>query len=366
MTQPSPQQPVNLFEYEALAQERLSQMAYDYYASGSGDEITLGLNRTALDRIRLIPRVLIDISQRDASTTVLGTPVTTPILIAPTAFHKLAHPDGEAATARAAAEADIIMTLSTLSNTNLEDVAAAADGPRWFQLYIHRDRDLTRSLVERAENAGYRALCITVDAPLLGRRERDVRNRFALPPDLSLANVEEHLRALLPSGAPDSALAGYAAQLFDQTINWDDIGWLKSITSLPIVLKGIHHPDDARLAVEHGVQAIIVSNHGARQLDSVPATIDMLPPIADAVGGDIEILLDGGIRRGTDIVKALALGARAVLLGRPILWGLAVDGQAGVAHVLRLLTAEFDLAMALLGVTSVAGFSRRLLWDGPA
>ncbi|MQG21560.1 MAG: alpha-hydroxy-acid oxidizing protein [SAR202 cluster bacterium] len=351
--------PINLFDFEALAEAALSKSAYDYYASGSGDEITLVSNRIAFDKIELLPRVLVDVSQRNIQTTVLSTPVAAPILIAPTAFQRLAHPDGEISTARAAEKAGTIMTVSTLSNTTLEDVSSATQATLWFQLYVHKDRELTRSLIQRAETAGYKAICITVDTPLLGRRERDVRNRFGLPDHLEIANVKTHLNA---SEDNASALAIYATELLDQAITWKDIEWVRSITTLPVLLKGIHHPDDAVLAVKHGANGIIVSNHGARQLDTVPATIDMLPGITRAIDGQIEVLLDGGVRRGTDILKALALGASAILIGRPILWGLTVDGEQGVLRVLEMLREELDLAMALSGITSIDEVSKDLLF----
>ncbi|MBI4328732.1 MAG: alpha-hydroxy-acid oxidizing protein [Chloroflexi bacterium] len=360
MTQPAKPEPVNLSDFEAAARERLSPTAYDYYASGAGDEITLRENHAAFDRIQLLPRVLVDVSHRDLSTTVLSRPTAMPVMIAPTAFHRLACPEGELATARAAAEMGIVMVLSTLSNVPLEEVAQVGPSPRWFQLYIYRDRGVTRSLVERAEASGYQALCVTVDAPLLGRRERDVRNRFSLPPDLAVANLLHYLPKESQAEAPQSALNAYFARLMDQSVTWDDLDWLRGITSLPVVPKGIHHPEDARLAVEHGVPAIVVSNHGGRQLDTAPATIDLLPAIADAVQGRAEILLDGGVRRGTDVIKALALGARAVLIGRPVLWGLAVDGQRGAERVLRLLQKEIDLAMALCGLTKVSDITSDL------
>jgi 4-hydroxymandelate oxidase len=363
MTRP---EPLNLFEYEALAREHLPQAAYDYFASGAGDEITLRENRAAFDRLRLLPRILVDVSERDMSTTALGQPVSMPVLVAPTAFQRLATPDGELATARAAAQAGTLMVLSGLSNTPLEEAARATDGPKWSQLYVYRDRGLTRSLVQRAEAAGYAAICVTVDAPLLGRRERDVRNRFALPEGLVIANVMDALgKEMLATTEPGSSLAAYFARLLDQSVTWKDIAWLRSITRLPVVLKGIHHPDDARLAVEHGVDGVIVSNHGARQLDTVPAAVDMLPAVADAVEGRMEIYMDGGVRRGTDVVKALALGARAVLVGRPVLWGLAAEGEEGVVKVLTLLRAEVDLAMALCGVRRLSEIGPGVIWRSP-
>lgn len=358
------QEPVNIFDFEAIAREALPQQAYDYYASGAQDEVTLRQNRAAYDRVSLAYRVLVDVSQRDLTTTVFGQPVSMPILVAPTAFHKLAVEDGELATVRAAGAVGTVMVLSTLSTTSIEDVVAAASGPVWFQLYVYKDRKATEGLVRRAEAAGCRALVLTVDAPLIGKRERDIRNRFRLPPGLAVAN-------LLPEGygemapAPlDSGLAAYVASFLDPALTWKDVAWLQSITSLPVVVKGIVRPDDAVRAAEAGAAGIVVSNHGGRQLDTAPATLDVLPEIVDALaahGHRSEVLLDGGVRRGTDVVKALALGARAVLVGRPVLWGLAAGGEAGAATILRLLYNELDLAMALAGAPTIADITRDLV-----
>ena len=357
---PEAPDPINLFDYERLAAERLPRLAYDYFASGAHDEVTLRENRAAFERLRLRPRVLVDVSARDGSTHLLGRRHEAPLLVAPTAFAKLAHPDGELAIARGATSAGVTMALSTLATTSLEDVAKAAGRPAWFQLYVFRDRGVTRELVGRAETAGYEALVVTVDAPLLGRRERDIRNRFVLPAGLFAENLlAEHLRHL-PAGA-DSGLALYVASLLDQSLTWADIDWLRSLTRLPVLVKGILRADDAARAVEHGVAGVVVSNHGGRQLDTAIAAVDALPEVVAAVDGRADVLLDGGVRRGIDILKALALGARAVLVGRPVLWGLAVDGEAGVERVLRMLREEFDLAMALCGCPSVDSIGRDLL-----
>jgi 4-hydroxymandelate oxidase len=290
--------------------------------------------------------------------------IPSPVLIAPTAFHRLAHPDGELATARAAAACGAPFILSTLSTTRVEDVmaaTAAAPGPVWFQLYVYKDRAATAELVARVEAAGVQALVLTVDAPRLGRRERDVRNRFALPPGLRIENLHGTRERAVPPPLADSGLAAYFAQLIDPALSWKDLSWLRSITRLPVILKSLVRADDAVRAVEHGASAMVVSNHGGRQLDTAPATIEVLPRIAEAVDGRAEILLDGGIRRGTDIVKALALGARAVLIGRPILWGLAVGGQAGVEAVLATLRRELELAMMLCGAPSLAELTADLI-----
>ena len=352
---------INSWELEARARELLPQMAYDYYASGANDEITLRENRAAYGRITLLPRMLIDVSTRDMSTAVLGEPVSMPILIAPTAFQGLAHSEGEVATVKAAGAAKALMTLSTLSTFSIEEVMAVATAPVWFQLYVFKDRAISASLVKRAEVAGCKAIVFTVDVPLLGRRERDVRNQFKLPDDLSVNN-------LLPAGPPEfsdgtagSGLAPYIASLFDPALTWKDVEWLAGITKLPVIVKGILRSDDALLAVKHGASGIIVSNHGARQLDTTPATIAVLPEIVDAVTGAVEVYVDGGIRRGTDALKAIACGARAVFIGRPVLWGLACDGEAGVRYVLEMMRQEFDLAMALSGCPTLSSITRDLI-----
>jgi 4-hydroxymandelate oxidase len=357
-------EPVNVLELEAIARERIPKEAWDYYASGAEDEVTLRQNRAAFERLSIAYRVMVDVSRRDTATSVLGHPVAMPVLTAPTAFHRLACPDGELATARAAGAAGTIMILSTLSNTPVEEVVAAASGPVWFQLYLYKDRKASEGVVRRAEAAGCRALVLTVDAPLLGRRERDIRNRFRLPLGLAVANMLPEGYGEVPPAAADSGLAAYFATLLDPALTWRDVAWLRSITHLPVLVKGIVRPDDAVRAAEAGAAGIVVSNHGGRQLDTSPATIDVLPEIADALsssGHRIELLMDGGVRRGTDVLKALALGARAVLVGRPILWGLGAAGEAGAAQVLRMLHDEFDLAMALAGAPTVAEITRDLV-----
>jgi 4-hydroxymandelate oxidase len=353
--------PIHLREYETAAKERLTKMVYDYYASGANDEITLDENHRAYQRLRLRYRVLRDVRERDLSTTVLGQELSMPVLVAPTAFHGLAHPDGEVATVLAAGEVGTAMVLSTLSNRSIEEVVTAAVGPVWFQLYVYKDRGATAGLVARAEEAGCQALVLTVDAQIWGRRERDVRNRFHLPPGLEMKNLLAAGMEQFPEAAQQSGLAAYVTSLFDPALTWKDLDWLASLTDLPIVVKGLVHPEDARLAVDHGAAAVVVSNHGGRQLDTAAATIDALPGVVEAVDGRIEVLVDGGVRRGTDVVKALATGARAVLVGRPVLWGLAVDGRAGVAHALGLLRDELDLAMALCGCRSVGEIDSSLL-----
>jgi 4-hydroxymandelate oxidase len=354
---------LNLHELEQLAREKLSPMAYAYYASGALEELTLRENVAAWARLPIHYRVLVDVSARDPSTTILGTRVSMPVLVAPTAFHGLACGDGELATVRAAAGAATVMCLSSLSNTGVEAVCAAAGGsPVWFQLYVYRDRAATEALVRRAEAAGARAIVLTVDAPLLGRRERDVRNEFHLPDGLRVENmtaIAGHGEVALTTAS--SGLAKYFAEKLDPSLTWKDVAWLRATTRLPLLVKGIVRPDDARRAVDCGASGIVVSNHGGRQLDGSPATATVLGPIADAVQGRIDVLVDGGIRRGADVLRALALGARAVLLGRPILWGLATAGEAGARAVLETLRAEIDHAMALTGCATVADITRDLL-----
>ena len=354
---------INLAEMEAAALAALPPMARDYYASGARDEITLADNRQAWARIRLYYRVLVDVSRRDCSTTVLGTPVSMPVLVAPTAFHRLAHSDGERATARAAAAAGTVMACSTLGTVPIEEIADASEGPLWFQLYVYRDRGITTALVERAETAGCRALVLTVDAAEIGTRERDARNGFALPAGLTVANLAGTGKALLTPGE-GSALSRYVRSQLDPSLTWRDLEWLVAQTRLPVVVKGLVRADDARRAIAAGAKGVVVSNHGGRQLDTAPATAEVLPRIADAVGDDAEVYVDGGIRRGTDVIKALALGARAVLVGRPALWGLAVGGEAGVTHALELLRAELLEAMALCGAPDLAACTRDLVTPG--
>lgn len=357
--------PINLFEYEKLATNALSQNVLDYYSSGAWDEVTLRDNRAAFERFKIRPRMLVDVSSRNLSTKVLGQSIQMPLLIAPMAFQRLAHQDGELATARAASKAGIGMVLSTMATYSIEDVATAGyqntTSPRWFQLYVHRDRGLTRALVERAYAAGYQALCLTVDAPVLGQRERDKRNEFTLPPGLQLANLATLSGLKIPHEDGESGLFTYFAQQLNPALTWKDLEWLQSLSPLPLAIKGILRGDDALKAVEHGAKAVIVSNHGGRQLDSAIASIDALSEVVTAVADKAEVLVDGGIRRGTDILKALALGAKAVLLGRPILWGLAVAGEIGVSHVIELLRSELDVAMALSGCAQIEDIDSSLV-----
>ncbi len=352
---------LNLSELEKMAKEKLPQSAHDYYASGAWDEVTLRENRAAFDYIKVHYRVLVDVSRRDLSTTLFGRKIAMPILIAPTAFHKLAHPDGELATVRAAGAAGTTMVLSSLSTTLVEDVVRAATGPVWFQLYINKDRGFTRDLVARVAAAGCEALMLTVDTPEWGRRERDVRNKFHLPPGLAAVNLlpsNERGEVISQTGA---GMGQAFAWMLDASVTWKDVDWLRSLTKLPVILKGICRADDAKRAVENGANGIVVSNHGGRQMDTAPATIEVLPRCADVVGGRVPILMDGGIRRGLDVLKALVLGATAVQVGRPVLWGLAAGGQAGVESALGLLRQELDLAMALAGCIDMKSITRDLV-----
>ncbi len=348
-----PVEPCNVGDYERLARETLSEGAYGYFAGGAGDERTLRENVDAYHHWRLRPRALVDVSEASTTTSVLGVEVSMPLLVAPVAFQRMAHPDGEAGMARAAAAAGTIMVLSTLATATPAEVAAAAPGaPRWFQLYCFRDSGVTRALIDQAEEAGFDAIALTVDAPRLGRRERDLRTGFVIPADVTVPSF---------AAAAGRATAGTPADMFslmDPSMDWDGFEELASGSSLPVVVKGILTGEDAALACEHGAAGVIVSNHGGRQLDGATATIDALPEVIDAVEGRLEVLVDGGIRRGTDVVKALALGARAVLAGRAPLWGLAARGEQGALEVLQLLREEIELAQVLVGCASPEALGR--------
>jgi len=352
---------VSLADFEARAREALPAPVFDYYQGGANDEVTLRENRAAFDRMRLHYRVLRSTYQRDMGVSVLGHPLRMPILVAPVALLGMARPDGDAAAARAASAAGSIFVLSTLSMTPVEDVARAADGPVWFQLYVYKDRAATAALVKRIEAAGCSAIELTVDASVPGQRERDVRNSFAAPDGLWAPNFAAEASRQRAERQEGSELAATFASMIDPGLSWDDVTWLQSITSLPIVIKGVVRADDAVHAVQAGAAAIVASNHGDRQLDTAPAAIEVLASITQAVGGRVEVLVDGGVRRGTDVVKALALGARAVQVGRPVVWGLARDGERGVADVLRILGQELDTAMGLCGCPSLAEITSDLI-----
>lgn len=353
--------PLRLDDFEPLARARLAPEVFDYYAGGAGDELTLRANRAAWERLTLRYHVLAGHDRPRLATRLLGQELRLPALIAPMALQGLAHAEGEVATARAAHAAGTVFVHSTLASASLEDVVRAAPSGVWFQLYVLRSRRLTEGLVARAEQAGCRALVLTADAPRLGRRERDLRHGFRLPAAPALRHVlPEALRPLadeLSRGSFEDALL--------PTLGWADLAWLRTRSGLPLVLKGLVRGDDAVRAVAAGVDAVVVSNHGGRQLDGAPATADVLAEVVDAVGERTPVLVDGGLRRGSDVVKALALGARATLLGRPVLWGLCADGERGVAQVLALLRDEIELALALCGAASAQDVGRDLLGRAP-
>jgi len=349
---------LNVHEYKAAARSLLPAAVFGFIAGGSGDEVTVRESRASFERWRLLPRVLRGLRKTSTATSVLGQDISLPVLVAPMAAHRLCHPDGERATARAARAVGTIFTLSTPSTVAMEEVAAES-GPWWFQLYLFRDRGVTRELVARAAAAGASALVVTLDMPVFGRREADERNRFSLPPGMAFVHMPK------PSSAPNtsigSAVAATVNAIFDPSVTWDDFEWLASLSKLPLVAKGVLHPDDARMAVDHGARAVIVSNHGGRQLDGAIAALDALPNVVEAVAGRVEVLMDGGVRRGTDVIKALALGARAVLIGRPVAWGLAVAGEEGVRSVLELLRTEVLRDLTLCGQTSPTEVDRSLV-----
>jgi 4-hydroxymandelate oxidase len=355
--------PLRLDDWEDAARAVLPPDVFDYYAGGAEDEITLRANRTAWQNVFLRPRVLVDVSNVDTSITLLGQQLAHPVLLAPAAFQGLSNPEGECATARAARRSGSLLVASTLATCSVEEIALAAPGPFWFQLYVFRDRALTRFLVERAIAAGARALCLTVTVPVQGRRERDVRNRFALPTNVQPGNIRERARAILPAD-DGSGLEAFIQFEFDPSLSWRDLDWLCSISSVPVVVKGIVTPEDARLAIDHGAGGVIVSNHGGRQLDGAEPTALALPRVARGLDGRAPVLVDGGIRRGSDVVKALALGAAAVLIGRPYLWGLALAGEEGVFTALEHLRIETARTMALVGRTRVADLGPDLLSSG--
>ncbi|CAN5302571.1 alpha-hydroxy acid oxidase [soil metagenome] len=345
--------PLNLAEYERLAEAVLDPGLFAYYAGGAEDEHTLRENLRAWSRWHLRPRVLVDVTEVRTDTSVLGSSVALPVLLAPLALQGLAHPGGERAAARAAARSGTVSCLSTLANVSPRDLAAdVPEASRWFQLYCYRDPGVTRALVEEAAASGFSAIVLTVDAPVVAKRERDLRSGFSISPDISVPSL---------AAAVGGPVAGTTEELFalvSPGVTWRDLEELCATTGLPVVVKGVLTAEDALLACDHGAAAVVVSNHGGRQLDGVAPTADVLEEVADAVAGRIEVLVDGGIRRGTDVMRALALGARAVLVGRPALWALAADGEEGVVHALELFRSELEIALALSGCASPDAVTR--------
>jgi len=353
---PSPAEAVSLSDFEALARERIPRVAFEYISGGAADEITLRWNRESFDRIRLRPQILVDVSKLDTRLTLFGQELPFPILLAPTAYHRLVHPEGELATVKGADAAGATLIASMLATVTIEAMAKAATQPLWFQTYILKDRGFTRDLVQRAENAGCKALCVTVDSPVVGVRNRDQRAKFALPPEMERANLKGLMR---PGGNLRPPEGDIYTPILDASLTWKEIDWLRSFARTPVLLKGVLNPNDADQAVKAGASGIIVSNHGARNLDTVPATIDVLPEVVEKVAGRIPILMDSGIRRGTDVLKAL--GASAVLIGRPYLYGLGGAGPEGVRRIVNILQTEFRIAMALSGRASLQSIDRSAL-----
>lgn len=344
---------INLTDFEMQAEERMSVRARALVQGGAADETTVRWNREAFTQLRLRPRILTDVSRIDTTLSLLGIDLPHPILLAPTAFHRVIHPKGELETVAGANAAKALLVVSSASNTRIKPIAERAQGPLWFQMYVQSDRGFVKDVVHEVEAAGCKALLVTVDAPVVGVRYRQMRARFRLDPRLELPYMYDI------NHGHDSLLRGGNSRM-----TWADLDWLRSLTKLPILLKGVLHPDDAAQAVKAGVAGLIVSNHGGRSLDTAPSTLSALPAVVDRVGGAVPVLMDGGIRRGTDVLKALAVGAKAILIGRPYLHGLAVGGSAGVSRVIDILRDELEQAMALTGRTRLAGIDRGVLWDG--
>ena len=353
----------DLMRFEPLARQRLSKMAYDYVRSGGADEITMRENRSGFDRLRLAPSVLADVSKLDTRISLLGSELEHPILLAPIAYHRLYHSDGELGTARGASAAGAAIVISSFTTTAIDEIARNTERPVWFQLYVQRDRAFTKDMVQRAVAHGCKAVCLTVDTPVLGCRYGQLS--FGLPSHLECV----HLRGLNLKSPIIGQIPGQKNQrsiydaLFDPTFNWHDLEWLRSVAGVPVILKGVLSPEDGARAVDYGVDGVIVSNHGGRNLDVVPATIDALPRMVDSVAGRIPVMLDSGIRRGTDVLMALALGAKAVFVGRPYIYGLALGGAKGVERVISILRDEFERAMALTGRRSIAEIDSSVLWQ---
>ncbi len=358
-------EPINLMEYEDRARDLLPETAYMYFATGANDEITLRENQAAYARLKLYPRMLRDVSTRSMAVELFGQTLNAPLITAPMAYNAMAHPDGEFGIVRAAGARGVAVTHSTLATFALEEVIQVASAPLWYQLYAFQDREINKRLIRRAESAGYAALVVTVDTPLIGRRENEIRVGFNQRKGVRAANLlAPEMRDLWPHFDDEDTLAQYISTVRRANLTWDDVRWLRDATHLPLLLKGILRADDAVQAVALGVDGLIISNHGGRQLDGALATIEALPAIAKAVGERVPLIVDGGVRRGSDVLKGLALGARAVMVGRPLLWGLAVNGEAGAGHVLDLLIQELDLAMALCGAATLADITADLVWRG--
>jgi 4-hydroxymandelate oxidase len=347
-------------QFEPPARRRLSQMAYDYVRSGGGDEISMRENRAGFERLQLEPSVLVDVSQIDTRVNLFGSELESPILLAPVAYHRLYHAEGEVGTARGASAAGAGFVISTFTTTSIDEIARNTQRPIWFQLYVQRDRAFTKDMVQRAVASGCKAVCLTVDTPVLGNRYGQLS--FGLPKGMECV----HLRGLKAPGT--AQVTGHKTQrasiydtLFDPSFNWNDLEWLRSVAGVPVLLKGVLSAEDGRLAVSCGADGVIVSNHGGRNLDTVPATIDALPRVVDAVAGRIPVMLDSGVRRGTDVLMALALGAKAVFIGRPYVYGLALGGAKGVERVISILRDELERAMALTGRRSIAEIDATVL-----
>ena len=355
-----PSAPVCVTDFEPIARQKMAHYAYEYVTGAAGDEQTVRWNKEAYQKIRLRPSVMHDVSKLDTSVEFLGQKLEFPIILAPTAYHKAVHPDGELATARGAKTAGAAMVLSSFSTTAIEEVIKQTDRPLFFQLYVQPDRGFTRHMVERAQDAGAKAICVTVDTPVGGARNREQRANFKLPPGMDLPHLKglnEHATGHMPATQWD-----IFTSILDPTVTWKDIAWLTSFAKVPVLVKGVLNPDDAEHAIQSGVKGIMVSNHGGRNLDTVPATIDALPLVIERVAGRVPVTVDGGIRRGTDIIKALALGARAVMVGRPYLYALGADGENGVATAIRILHKELQMTMALTGRTTIAQVDKNVLW----
>lgn len=360
---------INIKGYEEQAARNLPREVYEFLAGGAGDETSLVTHAQAYQKIYLRPRVLVDVSSIDLSCSIFGKKLNLPFIAAPVAFKMLVHPEGELAVARAVANTAIGHTLSLNATKSIEDVASAAPNLKqqinWFQLYVLKDRVLTKEIIERAVAHGHNGICVTVDRPIRGKRDRDIQNGFTIPKTLKPGNLPSgYAGGNTPKGGAFSASNGI--ELIDPSLSWEDLDWIKSISKVPIILKGILHPLDAQLAVDQGIDGIIVSGHGARNLDGIIPPIEALPDIVNAVQGRAEVFVDGGIRRGTDILKALALGAKAVLLGRPLVWGLACEGEAGVQKVIEILEEELRISMALTGCTSLGRINKDILYLPPS